>query len=434
MEATDQFRLDFEWQDPGAAKGEELRATWGSICIHLGEACITELQDRRSRSVRRQLYLPLYPLAEWIACNWWFLTTETECRSVNDREFERRHNLRWAREGFALPSLSIVSLGDSAELRWDQSEVPDSGIKFLSRGCVRLPGFKVAEVLREFVDAVVARLLDSGIQDTLLQSEWQAITTSDEAEIAYCRAAAQLGVDPYATSPLVERELLAAASSVRPELLHELLALSSATSLTADTTRLRLATAIIADDTSMTDALVRLRGVLSAVCGAGTAWERGYGYAAIARSALGGENWKSTTIEELADRLQIDQLEHLLLPAADACGVFDAILGVNSCGNPRWLLQKKSDASRQFTFCRAIFEYLTGCDGRFSTVSKLRTDRQQMSRAFAAEFLAPHEMLRSDLSGAWVTEEEIDDLASVYGVSSFVIRHQIENHSLANVA
>jgi hypothetical protein len=46
------------------------------------------------------------------AGNWWFLTTETEWRSVNDREFERRHNLRWTREGFALPSLSIVSLGD----------------------------------------------------------------------------------------------------------------------------------------------------------------------------------------------------------------------------------------------------------------------------------------------------------------------------------
>ncbi|MFN6331430.1 MAG: hypothetical protein ACK45A_06645 [Planctomyces sp.] len=46
------------------------------------------------------------------AGNWWFLTTETEWRSVNDREFERRHNLRCAREGFALPSLSIVSLGD----------------------------------------------------------------------------------------------------------------------------------------------------------------------------------------------------------------------------------------------------------------------------------------------------------------------------------
>jgi len=72
---------------------------------------------------------------------------------------------------------------------------------------------------------------------------------------------------------------------------------------------------------------------LSAVCGAGTAWERGYGYAATARSAPGGENWKSTSVEQLADR-------------------------------------------------------------------------QQMSRAFAAEFLVLHEMLRRDLSGSWVTEEE----------------------------
>ena len=164
--------------------------------------------------------------------------------------------------------------------RCRRSALSVSEIKFLSRGCVRLPGFDVAEVLREFVDAVVTRLL---------------------------------------------------------------------------------ATAIITDDTSTTDALVRIRGALSAVCGAGTAWERGYGYAATARSAPGGENWKSTSVEQLADRLQ-------------------------------------------------------------------------MSRAFAAEFLAPHEMLRRDLSGSWVTEEEIDDAASEYGVSSFVIRHQIENHNLANVA
>jgi len=49
-----------------------------------------------------------------------------------------------------------------------------------------------------------------------------------------------------------------------------------------------------------------------------------------------------STLEQLVDRLQIDQLEHLLLPAGDACGVLAAILGFNSCGNPRWLLQKKS--------------------------------------------------------------------------------------------
>jgi Zn-dependent peptidase ImmA (M78 family) len=57
-----------------------------------------------------------------------------------------------------------------------------------------------------------------------------------------------------------------------------------------------------------------------------------------------------------------------------------------------------------------------------------------MNRAFAAEFLVPHEMLKRELSGAMIGEDEIDDLAVEYGVSTFVIRHQIENHQLAQIA
>jgi Zn-dependent peptidase ImmA (M78 family) len=56
-----------------------------------------------------------------------------------------------------------------------------------------------------------------------------------------------------------------------------------------------------------------------------------------------------------------------------------------------------------------------------------------MNRAFAAEFLAPHGMLKGDLSGAMIGEDEIDDVALDYGVSTFVVRHQIENHRLARV-
>ena len=43
-------------------------------------------------------------------------------------------------------------------------------------------------------------------------------------------------------------------------------------------------------------------------------------------------------------------------------------------------------------------------------------------------------MLRSDLSGAMIGEDEIDDLAADYGVSAFVVRHQIENHRIARVS
>ena len=42
-------------------------------------------------------------------------------------------------------------------------------------------------------------------------------------------------------------------------------------------------------------------------------------------------------------------------------------------------------------------------------------------------------MLSSDLSGAMIGEDEIDDLAAGYGVSAFVVRHQIENHRIAGI-
>ena len=42
-------------------------------------------------------------------------------------------------------------------------------------------------------------------------------------------------------------------------------------------------------------------------------------------------------------------------------------------------------------------------------------------------------MLRESLSAQVVSEEEIDDLAQQLGVSSYVVRHQIENHDLARI-
>jgi hypothetical protein len=41
--------------------GDELRATWASLSIQIDDNVITELQDRRTRSVRTGIFLPLYP-------------------------------------------------------------------------------------------------------------------------------------------------------------------------------------------------------------------------------------------------------------------------------------------------------------------------------------------------------------------------------------
>jgi hypothetical protein len=163
-------------------------------------------------------------------------------------------------------------------------------------------------------------------------------------------------------------------------------------------------------------------------------WEAGYQFAAALRANLNSGTWKAHSVDELAGYLSIDQLDHCLLQGTDECQFLDALTGPNKRQNPKFLIEKKRQDSRQFAFCRALFEHLTSPPGRFAAVSGLRTDRQQMSRAFAAEFLAPHQMLKKDLSGAIIGEDEINDLAIEYGVSAFVIRHQIENHDLARIS
>ena len=122
------------------------------------------------------------------------------------------------------------------------------------------------------------------------------------------------------------------------------------------------------------------------------------------------------------------------MPPTGKCEFLDALAGPNQRQNPKFLIEKKRENSKQFAFCRALFEHLTLPRDRFAVVSRLHTDRQQASRAFAAEFLVPHEMLKGDLPGGTVGEDEIADLAPDYGVSAFVVKHQIENHRLASVA
>jgi Zn-dependent peptidase ImmA (M78 family) len=53
--------------------------------------------------------------------------------------------------------------------------------------------------------------------------------------------------------------------------------------------------------------------------------------------------------------------------------------------------------------------------------------------ALATEFLLPCETLRQYLPGTTVSDQDIDELESQLVISSYMIRHQIENHQLAHI-
>ncbi|MEZ6132193.1 MAG: hypothetical protein R3C59_26330 [Planctomycetaceae bacterium] len=394
---------------------------------------VTEFQDRNVRSVRTQVFLPLFSVAEWLAQNWWFLQAEAE-RPGNgiNTSFDRRHNLRWAREGFALPSLRLVTLGQLTELRWEPLEIPKAGISFLARGRAVLSSADVSAAIHEFVTAVVARLDDSDVLRTSLHDEWTAVQNADEHEREFCLAAARLGEDPYSLKTPLETKILEVAKDIRPELLNDFLSVAQINELTEQGAALARASESIASDSEAVDALRGIRAYVPAIENSKNAWENGYRFAQVLRAKLNGGRWKSRSLDDLAGYLRIDQIDHCLLKSDNDCRFLDALTGVNQRNNPKFLIEKERPDARQFAFCRALFASLTSCP-QFAAVSKVQTVQQQMNRAFAAELLAPHDLIKRDLSSSEIGEDEVDDLAADYGVSSFVIRHQIENHRIARV-
>ncbi|MEZ6113373.1 MAG: hypothetical protein R3C99_20525 [Pirellulaceae bacterium] len=429
------LRFEYEWVDPGAARGAELRATWASFALFVADKTATECFDLSCRSVRDRVFIALYPLAEWFADHWWFIRAENE--SVNSPRagtFERRHNIRWAREGFVLPAVSFASLGEHLTVQWQPSDFPDASIRFISWGSELIPARQALESIRQFVNAVVMRLDASGITGTTLHDQWVAIASATAEEQRFCEASARLGVDPYSVDDEFESALMDAASRVRHDLLSDFLSVANAPTLRAQAEEFQAATEAIAEDQDSFDPLEGLRSVAPQVQSFPNPWESGYRFAQQLRQALHVSPWKSRSLDDLAQHLRVENLERCLINEPLPWPAIDALVGSNIRQAPKFAIAKPRADSRQYAFCRALFEHLTLPRERFAMVNRLRTERQQMNRAFAAEFLAPWEMLQRDISASTIGEEEVSELAAEYGVSEFVIRHQLENHQLAQVS
>ena len=143
--------------------------------------------------------VPLYPFAEWLAANWWFLGYETKNKSREfDPDYHSRHALIANREGYAYPDLEIASSGSVTHLVWRAREDAWSNVTYLADGEAWLDGEGFREDCARFIDQVIRRLGSLGIEGTYLQEEWAAVQSASREEARFCRTAAGLGWDPYA--------------------------------------------------------------------------------------------------------------------------------------------------------------------------------------------------------------------------------------------
>ena len=432
--------FDADWLDPSRVKGPELAATWASLQIRVGESCVTEVLDKRAKTVRHNVDVPLYPLAEWLAANWWFLGHEMKNESkASDPNFRSRHALITNREGYAYPDLEIASSGSITHLVWRAHDNAWSNVKYLAHGEARIDREGFREDCARFIDQVTRRLGSLGIEGTYLQEEWAAVQSASREEARFCRTAAWLGWDPYALEDS-KRNWLLALSCQSDELLAEATAVLDPDSPEHGWTA--LTNAIRTTKSVDGCAFDRIRSLHGSVClpediKVTTPWQVGYNWARRLRDGLGCEEDPLPGMAELADVLGEERttLDGVAAPhsVVNDIPMLDGVVTQTDDELPALALRATSEPGRRFHLCRAIAEILVA-RGADMLITRAPSARQQRNRAFAAEFLVPASALRSRVNRPVVDGDDIDELATQFGVSSYIVEYQIRNHRITQIA
>ena len=426
------FHID--WQDGEGLRGTELAATFASLRIDIGDETLTQVFDSRARTVRDHVFVPLYPIAEWLATNWWFLLFEHEnVVKCEDPAFAHRHSLGTASDGYALPDLTVVASGARAHLRWAARPQPRARVEFLNSGSARVDRQQFMQDCADFVDTVTRRLLAHGIGSTFLQDEWAAIGAMDDDESSFCEVSAGLGWDPYDLDD-DSRGRVIALSEQLGSLRDEAVPVLNSADPSKDCSD------ILAAIEDAKPNVLRLDGALASFNADQSTtvppWEAGYRLARETRSELGLDGLPMPSTKSLATALNqsLKALRRATKPVATLAGLklVDGVVTQGASGGMSLGLKARGETGTRFLFCRALAEAISS--HRDALVTRGATPRQQRNRAFAAEFLAPSESLKERITHPIVDMEQIDDLAEEFGVSPQVILNQIENHRIAEFA
>lgn len=435
-------RLTFKynWEDSGAVRGDELKATWSTFSIVFHDEIITEIVDQKSSSSKEHLYIPLYPLAEWIVINWWFLMYEPFTPEKYDRqEYEKRHNMAYAREGYALPFLAFQPIGDKIILSWKESRLPHHKVKFINSGEATISLSSLYECLYDFVSSIIERLELKHISGTLLQREWEVIHQLDGEQKLFCQIAASTSVDPFGIDPTEANDIITTYNELPSQIAHDFFPSSHPRSIREEAKLTIDAIKKIQENEADIRQLTKIRReILSGGSPNSLPWKEGYEAARELRNilSLNGNVLKDFSDIGKAFKITEGALEKTIIPFENKLPItISAISGLNKFKSPNLILGDMKNDSRKikFAYCRALYEYFFSGQNDVYLVTRTYSETQKRNRAFAAEFLVPAEKLRQKIIYTSINDEFIDEMADEFNVDSRVIRHQIENHQIAEI-
>lgn len=413
----------------------EADATLSSLLIEVAGRFVTEYVDRK-KATSKNIQIPAYYLAEWVAENWWPLLWEprkTEDEG-EDAAFLSRHSLLAAQHGYALPKLKIVPLGKSIELSASPREVELAHVKFVNRAQISCPREVVEEQLRKFVQAVVDRLDSARVTGTWLQDTWTLISETDEDEAQFCRFAGALGLSPYD----IDEGIAGIIERLQPLLgnrsLLDLCLAASPEQFPAVATVAEQAMEIVRNAPPSTlsplESVAPPKELLSL-----PAHRRGTQAAYILRKRLGISDTDLRGASRIFDLFNIDTATQSVSSkaASDASNEEAAVTGavVRDDNVMRVGLLQQKETKRRFAGARAIFSAWTAegpTERRLLTSADTRD--QQANRAFAAELTAPRALIEKRAKGGRLSQSGIFDLAAELHISADVVAKQAHNNNI----
>ncbi len=411
-------KILIEWLESGKNSAPELRATLCRLTIEIAGKRVSHFVDHRTEpaNVSEEIIMPAYPLAEGFTTHWWYL--------MAGRSGALR--LRKFREGFAVPDVRFNPDGRSVEVIVEPLKYNNPPVVFSewSRESVDVATF--ANDIQEFVANVHTRLVKAGIHDSLLTRRWTAIQTSlaDHDELLFCKAAGALGIDPYACEEIEAEVIARAGERFSGDALGEFLASQSPLDVSEAITWLDKQEHSLASVTALpalADWAPAVRKRLVPDPWSGTAWGQGYAAAEASRSVL---NLHSTTrFKTIADLSTICGNDYFRA-AADQTKWLRADVAFDGKVPKIVVAGFTREAPSIFALARAIGDFVVfGEEGR-SPIMDTFSYRQKVGRAYAAEFLAPAEVVIPMFKAG----RTIEDIGADRGVSDYVIERQIENH------
>jgi hypothetical protein len=431
------FDVRIEWLEAPGVTTPELAATWARYEIWVGDRCITQLETADG-TFRRSVYGSLYPLAHWIASNWWLLISHVRPSAVDTRYWTwqnvrsypwlAQHNLRAAGDGMAWPDVTIVAEGAVTRIAWSQDYYRHLlPVRFASDGnsVVRTDEFQVE--LAQIVNHVLERLTEAGLPKTPLAEEWSAIAKADDEEQAFCRTVARMGLDPYSISDKIADDVVNIAEKLPAEIVGDFFDSADVTALSGAAEWARRAMPVAGR--AAAKAAKTLRTFYEAVSSRSESfvstmdverpWELGYAMARQVRHEL---DVKDTDLFDVSPwvglgdvRAPSNGIQGFVAVTDDRCGL---VLGSHGLGA----------AASRFSRARALGRALARPEQRRFVLSAARAQDERVARAFAAELLAPADGIRLALDAIGKNDDSaLEAVAQHFRVSPLVVRHQYDN-------